>query len=164
MLQQVTLPEAVFQNHPELMRKLNMESPVQPLLHMASKALLLCVQIGLIDGKANGEENIQFMMGITDQITIHPYKRNGYTAYVVKMPKPLNETEAHFVAIVRKDDEAKEYMQESPSTRYFTLEKSCSPLNMLCELQRNQSRSIYGEGPAPEMAAFVDAVFDRVGV
>ena len=164
MLQQVTLPDAAFLNHPELIRQLNRESSIQSLLHMGSKALVQCVRIGLIEGEDDGDENIQVLIGITNQITIQPHKRNGYTLYVVTMPKPVKMPEAHFAAIVHKDDEAKEYMHESPSTRYFTLEKSCSPLPMLCEVKRNRAHNNYGEGPAPEMAAFVDAVFDRVGV
>lgn len=119
MLQQVTLPDAAFLNHPELIRQLNRESSVQSLVHMGSKALVRCVQIGLIEGEDDGDENIQVLIGITNQITIHPHKRNGYTLYVVTMPEPLKMPDAHFAAIVHKDDEAKEYMHESSSTRYF---------------------------------------------
>lgn len=164
MLQQVTLPEAAFLNHPELIRQLNRESSVQSLVHMGSKALVRCVQIGLIEGEDDGDENIHVLIGITKQITIHPHKRNGYSLYVLTMPEPVKMPEAHFAAIVHKDDEAKHHMHESPSTRYFTLEKSCSPLPMLCEVRRDRAHNNYGEGPAPEMAAFVDAVFDRIGV
>ena len=95
-------------------------------------------------------------------MAVHPHKRNGYTALVVTMPVPESPPEAHFVAIVRKDDESKEHRRESPSTRYFTLEKSHTPLPVLCECRRDGSRRNYGEGPAPDIGAFVEAVFERV--
>ncbi len=162
ILQQVVLPEAAFQNHSQLMRRLNTESSVAPLLHMVSKALLQCVRIGLINGKEDDKENIQLLMDTAGQIYVHPHNRQGHTAYVVTMPEPATSPEAYFIAIVRKDDETQEYMQESPSTRYFTLEKSCAPRPMLCEVKRDRAHANYGEGPVAEMAAFVDAVFSHI--
>ncbi len=164
VLQQISLPEAVFQNHPEWVRQLDLDPGEQSLLHMGSKALVRCVQIGLIQDDDCDDENIEILIGITDQIAIHPHQRNGYTAYVATMPNPVHTTESHFVAIVHNDDEPKRHMQESPSTRYFTLEKSGSALPMLCEVKRDRLHLNYGEGPVPEMAAFVDAVFERIGV
>jgi hypothetical protein len=81
----------------------------------------------------------------------------------VSMPIPESSPEAHFVAIVHKDDEPHDYMRESPSTRYFTLERTdVSDRPLLCEWRRDGSHGNYGDGPAPDLEAFADAVFERV--
>ena len=82
--------------------------------------------------------------------------------HVVTMPTPESPPEAHFVAIVHKNDEPKLYGRVSPSTRYFTLEASFSPLPVLCEWRPDGSRLNYGSGPIPETGAFVQAVFERL--
>lgn len=164
MFQYVALPEAAFENHPELIRAFEEEgSSPMPLLHFQSKAHLECVHAGWIDpDQWQTEAGIQRDLELFKTVSVHPHKRNGYTAYVVKMPVPESLPEAHFVAIVYKDDEPKVHGSESPSTRYFTLEKSHTPLPVLCECMRDGSRRNYGEGPAPEISDFVEAVFARV--
>lgn len=134
-----------------------------PLLHFRSKAHIRCIQAGLIDPRhQETDADMEAESELFKAVAVHPHKRNGYTAHVVSMPTPESPPEAHFVAIVHKDDEPKEYMQESPSTRYFTLEMSHTRLPVLCECRRDGSRRNYGEGPAPDMGAFVAAVFERV--
>jgi hypothetical protein len=155
--QHVTLPEAAFQNHPELIRELAGGRPLGgPLVRFQGKAHIRCAAAGLIDGTDDEAD-------LFEPVAIHPRKRSGFTAYVVTMPVPESSPEAHFVAIVHKDDEAHEYMRESPSTRYFTLEKSdISDRPMLCEWRRDGSHANHGEGPAPNLEAFAHAVFERV--
>jgi hypothetical protein len=163
MFQFVALPEAAFQNHPELIRDLAGERSWLPLVHFRAKAHLRCIQAGLIDPRKQATDADQKAEAeLFEAVAVHPHKRNGYTAYVVTMPTPESPPEAHFVAIVHKDDEPKEHGCESPSTRYFTLEKSATRLPVLCECRRDGSRRNYGEGPTPDMGAFVEAVFERV--
>jgi hypothetical protein len=163
MFQYVALPEAAFQNHPELIRELQGERSGIPLWHFRSKAHMCCILAGLIDPcHEQTDAEVEREMKMFESVAVHPHKSNGYTAHVVTMPIPEFLPEAHFVAIVHKDDEPKEHGRESPSTRYFTLEKSRTPLPVMCECRRDGSRRNYGEGPAPDMRAFVDAVFERV--
>lgn len=163
MFQYVVLREAAFQNHPELIRELEGKRSMLPLLHFQSKAHLRCIEAGLIDPyQQETDAGMEAESKLFEAVAVHPHKRNGYTAHVVSMPQPESPLEAHFVAIVHKDDEPKRYRQASPSTRYFTLEKSLTALPLLCEHRPDGSRTNYGERPSPDMGDFVGAVFERV--
>lgn len=164
VFQFVALPEAAFQNHPELIREFEGERSFMPLLHFRSKALVRCIGAGLVpEGHEENDAAMAADQELFETVAVHPYKRNGYTVHVVSMPTPEFVPEAHFAAIAYKDDEPKQYGSPSPSTRYFTLEKSETRLPLLCEVRADGSRKNYGEGPAPDMEAFVEAVFERLG-
>lgn len=93
------------------------------------------------------------------------HRRDGWTIHVVTMPDPVEAPEAYFVAIVHKDDEAHEYLEPSPSTRYLTLEMSDgSGPPFLCELRNDTGHVNYGAGPAPEIGAFIEAFTERIPV
>jgi hypothetical protein len=164
MFQHVALREAAFENHPELIRELAGEPSPLPLLHSRSRARLRCLQAGFLDvDHMDDDAEMEAEEELFSAVKVHPHRRGGHTAYVVTMPVPEASPEAHFVAIVHRDAEPHDYMQESPSTRYFTLEKTDgSDRPLLCEWRRDGSHMNYGEGPAPELGAFLDAVFDRV--
>lgn len=167
MFQHVTLREAAFENHPELMRDLAGDGRSSwPLLHMWSKARIRCEEADLLpEGSGDTEGAFEEDSKLFDAVAIRPVKRGGYTAHVVTMPVPEGSPDAYLAAIVHKDDEAHEYMRGSPSTRYFTLERTDTPDRpLLCEWRRDGSRENYGEGPAPQVEPFADAVFERVGV
>ena len=122
-----------------------------------------CVEAGLIQLRHEAiDADVAAELELFKAMAVRSYKRGGYTAHVVTMPAPESPPEAHFVAVVHKDDEPKEYRRASPSTRYFTLEQSTTRLPVLCECRQDGSRRNYGEGPIPEIAAFVEAVFERV--
>jgi len=163
--QHVALREAAFENHPELIRELAEGPSTLPLLHFRSKALIRCMEAGLIDADP-GEDDAAALEAeneLFSPVAVHPRRQAGYTAHIVAMPAPETCPEAYFVAIVHKDDEAHEYMRDSPATRYFTLEKADGPGRpLVCEWRRDGSRGNYGEGPAANIDAFVQAVFDRV--
>ena len=164
MFQHVTLREAAFENHPELIRDLSGGHSHWPLLHMWSKARIRCEEVDLLpEGSDDIEGAFEEDRKLFEAVAIHPLKRGGYAAYVVTMPAPEVSPDAYLAAIVHKADESHEYMRESPSTRYFTLERTdISDRPLLCEWRRDGSRENYGEGPAPQVEAFADAVFDRV--
>jgi len=162
MFQHVILPEAAFENHPELISDLESGASPLPLMHFRAKAEIRLASatgnpLSRATGSASAAEQELF-----DAIAIHAHKRDGFTVYVVTMPKPEFCLEAYFAAIVHKDNEPHKQGQQSQSTRYFVLEKSVTPLPVLCEWQRDGSHAYSGRGPAPEMAAFVEAVFARV--
>lgn len=158
--QHVVLREAAFENHPELLRELEGEGSPLPLLHFRSKAFLRLAENGLVDPCQETDADAE--AELFKPVAVHPHKRGAYTAHVVTMPAPESPPEAHFVAIVHKDDEPKKHGIASRSTRYFTLESSNTPLPVLCEWREDGSHLNYGEGPAPEMAAFVEAVFGHL--
>lgn len=167
MFQHVALREAAFENHPELIKELSgPPRTMMPLLHFRSKAQFRCEMAGLLPEDYDlDESNFEAEQKLFEAVSVSPVRRGGYTAHIVTMPVPEHVTEAYFSAIVFKDDEPKDYMHPSPSTRYFTLEKAEPPTSPLfCEWFRDGSRQNYGEGTAPETRAFADAVFKRMGV
>ena len=118
--------------------------------------------MGLVQPPGAGEDT-KTRTEMFKAVAVHSHKSNGHTAYVVTMPTPQFVPEAHFAAIVFKDDEPKYFMQKSPSTRYFTLEKSLEESAVFCECLPNGNRRNYGAGPVPDPAAFTKAVFERIG-
>lgn len=163
MFQHVALREAAFENHPELTRDLADGPGVLPLLHFRSRARLLCERAGLPCADEMDDAAMEAEDALFDAVAIHRRRRGGHTAHVVAMPAPESSPEAHLVAIVHRDDEPRDHMRESPSTRYFTLETAHpGDRPLLCEWRRDGTHVNYGEGPEPEIGAFVDAVFGRV--
>lgn len=164
--QHLTLRDAVFQNHPELLRELELAEPPSswPLLHFWSRAELQCEQAGFADDSGDDGSALTAESEWLDAVNIHPYARDGYTAHIVTMPTPESSTEAYFVAMVFKDDERHEYGSESPSSRYFTLEKAYPPAAhpLICEWLRDGSRRNHGEGCVPMRNEFCNSVFDLV--
>lgn len=166
MFQFSVLPEAAFENHPELIKELTGSPSVMPLSFFQAKAFMRCLDAGLIEPTAffgpMREASVKAENELFKAVSIRAHKQNGYTAYVVTMPEPESPPEAHFAAIVYKDDEPKQFGRTSPSTRYFTLEQSITPLPVLCEVVWDGSRKNHGLGPAPELADFVAAIFQRI--
>lgn len=163
VFQYVVLPEAAFTNHPELVQELEGPRTLLPLFHFRSRAMVSCIQSGLIDpDETQSDAQIEAEFALFQALSIDSHRRDGFTVHVVTMPKPEVPPQAYFVAIVYKDNEPKVYGRPSPSTRYFALEHSQAALPMLCEVREDGSRRNFGEGPAADLKAFVDAVFDRI--
>lgn len=141
-----------------------------PLMHFRSKARLICEYAGTLPPEldlddATADAAMDAEAELFAPVAIHPHHRNGYTAYLITMPTPQSATEAHLVAILHKDDEPHEYMQLSPSTRYFVLEKTFDAgRTVMCEWGRDETHANYGVGTAPDQEAFAVAVFERVGI
>jgi WD40 repeat protein len=163
VFQHIALRDAVFQNHPELMRHLAQPNEFMPLLHFRSKASMICDQQGWrdLDPDSDGGEDVEETL--LGQIETHRFNQRGFTLFVVTMPPPEFAGESYMVAIVHRDSEPHEYMKSSPSTRYFTLEKTRrSPTPLLCEWYADGTRKNYGEGPHQSVEEFADAVFARL--
>ncbi len=127
---------------------------------MLIRARLMCEYQGLLEPAPPDITEFDLFR----DMKVVPYDRAGFRLYVVHMPVPVATTEAHFAAIVHKLDEPHEPMRASPSTRYFTLEKSF--LNgppLLCEWTQAGSHLNYGEGPGASAEPFVAAVLQRLG-
>jgi hypothetical protein len=166
MFQFVTLPEEAFHNHPELISELK-NGPVgtTPLWHAQSIASIRCAQAGWLPSRLElTDEDLRAMGKLFSAVTVQVHKSNGYTAHVVTMPEPQFPPEAYFAAIVFTDDEPKAYMEASPSTRYFTLEKSLGKATALGECLRGGNHRNFGAGPVPDQNAFIKALFERMSV
>lgn len=160
MFQHQALPEAVFSNHPELMMELRGESSTLPLLHFWSKAEVMCIRADLMEFPELDADDWEETWTPFDDITRHTHKRDGYTVHIYTMPEPKYPPEAHLIAIVHKDSEAHHYGELSPSTRYFTLEKTIgNQPPVLCEWDANGGHHNFGSGPLPTVNAFAERVF-----
>jgi hypothetical protein len=88
---------------------------------------------------------------------------NGFQAAVITLPPPQASCEAHMVAVAYRPPRRRLlFWKTEPVLRYFTLEHGFDPetnewLPLLCEWTRHGHLN-YGEGPAPEVAAFLEAV------
>jgi len=163
MFQHVALREAAFDNDPALTEELyGPHRPALPLMHSRSVARSLCEDCGMIPEDYDAAEADR---KVFEGVSVRPVRRGGYTAHVVTMPRPKSSPEAYLVAIVHRDDEPREYRRPSPSTRYFTLERSNASLRpLLYEWRRDGSRENNGNSSDPKVDLFVDAVFEHMGV
>ncbi|WP_442483207.1 hypothetical protein [Aeoliella sp. SH292] len=100
-------------------------------------------------------------------IKIHPTRVNAFPCAVVELPEPQEMAEAFMVAVVVPIDTSTEQLPE-PGTvvgRYFTLEKGFSlsdePRTVLAEWD-TEAHSNYGDGPAPNVDAFITALSEHV--
>ena len=121
----------------------------------------------LIDTLAseNGEEFLRYLWRVTEE-RLQPADRlpfgltrtiarlpSGQIAVVLGMPAPEAVTEAHLVAVVSGPERI---------VRYFTLEHGITfpeehPRTVFCEWT-DTSHLNYGDGPAPEIPAFLDHI------
>lgn len=153
-LQFEVLPQAAFQNHPELIRDLEEPGKRVNLLHFRSQTLVRC---------GAGTGSIARMVDDMDafgELRIETHRQNGHSLYLITMPEPSPPC-ARFVAIVYRDDEPRSWGQASPSTRYFTLEHGGGGKVFLCECKPDLSHRNVCELPVDQQA-FVEAIFQRL--
>jgi len=104
----------------------------------------------------------------SEQIHVHKCRVKKKHCLVFEMPEPRAATEVYFVGIVLSPplgDTAADLT--GVKIRYFTLEKGPhghgSPLTVLCEWPWDDKQYNYGEGPAPDLKKFVQAISDKCG-
>lgn len=112
------------------------------------------------------EQEPQPDFGIED-ITVHPVRVGRYPCAVIELPRPRAITEAYFTAAVLLADPADGLPVSTPmELRYFTLEKGFvlagPPRTVLCEWTSEGTHVNYGDGPVPQLEAFVRAVAESV--
>jgi hypothetical protein len=100
--------------------------------------------------------------GVED-ITVHRVRIGQYPCAVIELPRPRATTEAYFTAAVLLADLDDRLPESGPAAlRYFTLEKGFvlegPPRTVLCEWTSEGSHVNYGDGPLPQLGAFVGAV------
>jgi hypothetical protein len=101
-----------------------------------------------------------------DDVTVHRVRVGRYPCAVIGLPSPRATTEAYFTAAVLLADpeEAVQGFADAArlEMRYFTLEKGFlfagPPCTVLCEWTTEGSHVNHGDGPAPELEAFVQAM------
>lgn len=103
-----------------------------------------------------------------EDVILHTGRVGSYPCVVVEMPRPKALAEAFFVAAVLLAN-LDEQISDNPKKvglRYFTLEKAATlgglPRTMLCEWTSDHRHLNYGDGPAPRLEMFIQAVEDLV--
>jgi len=96
-------------------------------------------------------------------IIIHRVRAGGRPCAVLEMPLPRAIAEAFYMAVVLLVDPSSESPEsEKGAIRYFTLEKGVvldgPPRTVLCEWTAEGSHVNFGDGPAPRVHAFVQAI------
>lgn len=102
-----------------------------------------------------------------EDVALHKGRVGGYPCVVVEMPRPKAITEAFFVAAVLLAD--LDNLPDNPKNvelRYFTLEKGATfgggPPTVLCEWTSDHRHLNYGDGPAPRLEMFVQALEELI--
>ncbi|OWK41613.1 hypothetical protein [Fimbriiglobus ruber] len=98
-----------------------------------------------------------------EDLTVHKVRVGRYPGAVIEMPRPRAAAEAFFVAAVLMADlERGRPDPQDLTLRYLTLEKGFvfggPPRTVLCEWTADGKHLNYGDGPPPELQAFVGAV------
>ena len=100
-------------------------------------------------------------------VTIHPTRVGDFPCAVIELPEPKEMAEAFMVALVVRIETSSEQppAPDEVDARYFTLEKgfsmSSESRTVLAEWS-TEGHSNYGDGPAPTVQAFVDALRHHV--
>jgi hypothetical protein len=102
-----------------------------------------------------------------EDIAVHPVRVGRYPCAVVELPRPRAAAEAYFTAAVLLADLQDRTPESAPlELRYFTLEKGITlagpPRTVLCEWTSEGSHANYGDGPMPQLEAFVRAVEESI--
>lgn len=155
------LPEALFQNHPELEKVFQSESPSSmDLIHYLSKAVVACIGNGTLShSMSQSDELFDYQIRLMDEVEIKTAETSDCDIRLVRMPKPRAASEAVFAALVRRKGQPHEYMTPSIGSRYITQELSQpSDRAMLCEWDDRGSHSNYGSSPMLSMNQFQERV------
>ncbi len=102
-----------------------------------------------------------------DAVRIHPTRVHTFPCAVIELPEPGEMAEAYMVAVVVPIDPASDEPpdMDTVQARYFTLEKGFSmsnePRTVLAEWDTS-AHANYGDGPAPTVEAFVQAISEHV--
>lgn len=96
-------------------------------------------------------------------LAVHRGRVGPYPCAAIVMPPPRTTPEAYFVAAVLMVDVTNTPEPPADATlRYFTLEYGLAlggpPRTVLCEWTAEGTHSNYGDGPEPELGAFLRAV------
>lgn len=97
-----------------------------------------------------------------EALRIHCQRIGKFPCAVVEMPEPRSMTEAFFTGLVMLKEMGTGFTEgEKIPARYFTLEKGFeedgTPRTVFCEWAA-ESHSNYGDGPAPTVVGFCEAI------
>ena len=99
-----------------------------------------------------------------EDVKIHTVRVSRYPCAVIEMPTPRTAAEAYFVAAVLLADPTKELpVSKEVQLRYITLEEGfvfpgAPPRTVLAEWTADRTHVNFGDGPPPQLEAFVAAI------
>jgi len=147
LFQHKTIPEALFEEHPELMSELKGEETVMPLLHFWSKAQFLAERNGFVSFDDIDNDDFSPFNEIKQSV----FEQDEQRLHVYSMPSPAASPECYFVAIALYDEEK----------RYFTLEMpEKGDGGFFCEWTPDEQHINYGVLANKNIESFVNACFE----
>ena len=171
VFQHVILPEAFFTNHPEMTRALQEKQSDEVkvfglggLLHFWSKSIVFCQCRSILPSDENFDKAYaEYGPPLRSSVVMTPYFANEMDIWLLSMPKPITSGESYFIALCRNHDHEYKYMEPSPSSRYFTLEKTLNPSSTcFCEWTQAREHLNYGEKPLLEGLGFLELVKSQI--
>jgi hypothetical protein len=101
-----------------------------------------------------------------DDVEVTTCRIQNYPTAILKMPQARAVAEAHYVAAVLMFNSENEPPPENLGVRYFTLECGSNLDGTLrtvfCEWTDDGGHSNFGNGPPPELEAFMQTVADKL--
>lgn len=169
ILEHQMLPQCLFGGHPELEAALlGSSSKGEAFWHMWSKSAVACESSGIWPEDTFDDDPDRYANYVRPLIesvvrTVHPVE--GFTIWVLRMPRPETVAEAHFVAMCRPRGSAQNGSEHGPwaSSRYFTFEASVEPDEpCFCEWTREGRHLNFGSRPMLTLDGFVEVVRQKL--
>jgi hypothetical protein len=156
------LPQAFFQEHPELVAALRpQQSAGRDFLHMWSKSGTLCCSV---DGwQLESDEEIdafwQYARPLMDSVVCEARIGTPYSVWTIRTPTPKTLGETYFIGLCSIDDGK----SRPKPARCFTLEASViEGTACFCEWTGDGNHINYGEMPLQTSDSFTQAVLQRI--
>ena len=156
------LPQAFFQEHPELMAALtSRQSAGRSFQHMWSKSGTLCcsVEQWQLESEEEIEEFWRYTKPLIESTVCEARIGTPYSIWTLRTPTPKTLGETYFVALCSVNNGK----ARPVPARYFTLEASVvKGTACFCEWTRDGKHINYGEMPLQTSDGFTTAALQRI--
>jgi hypothetical protein len=163
----ITLPDALFTRHPELIRALIPdEQSGMAFLHMWSKSFGVCQSHGMFKpgSASHTRSEIAYIRSMLGSVSGRKVIYGEFAISVLRTPQPRVGGETYYVALCRRlDDNAAYDGTLSPSSRYFTFEAfDLKEHAYFCEWDHARTHSNMGMFPILSEQEFLELVCSRL--
>ena len=151
LFQHKTLPQALFEEHPELLTEFTEDDTVMPLLHFWSKAQFLAEKHGFVSFDDIDNDDFSPFNEIKQSV----FQQEKQHLHVFSMPSPIASPECYFIAMALHKTTAEK--------RYFALEMpEKGDGGFFCEWTDEEQHINYGILANKNIESFVNACFEAL--